>query len=217
MKKILLISFLTLLTSCGIQYDGDERFLITGKLINEDNVPIANHKVEVMVREGFTNDNDLICYTETNEDGIFEMVFPRPVNADAIDLICGAEHPVYHSKKFINIKNTNFSDFKFNVNSVILFKKEDISKLEIILNQVNPDKVIKQFKLIGNLPKTEVDVNPIQNDDSYYYSYYVEDVIKNQTIIAEYIVFDSATNQSQTLQQQIVINADNITQFTIDY
>lgn len=220
MKKILLFSLFVLLAGCGLQYDGDERFLITGRLVNQDNAPLSNNKVELFVYGGNSNnDNDLISFDETDENGVFKMVFPRPINADEIELICNKNTSIYQEKSFLNIKNTNFTDFKFNLNTIKLFKREDISKLEITLNQVNSSKVIKQFKLIGNLARTEVYVNPLDQTDQYPYfeSFYSEEVMKNQTIIAEYVVYDYATNQAQTLQQNIVVGSNNTTQFSINY
>ncbi|MCG2612047.1 DUF4198 domain-containing protein [Flavobacterium sp. SM15] len=220
MKKILFFSLCILLTGCGLQYDGDERFLITGRLVDQDNVPLSNSKVELFVYGGYSNDDhDLISFDETDENGVFKMVFPRPINAYEIELICNRDTSIYQDKSFLNIKNTNFTDFKFNLNTIKLFKKEDISKLEITLNQVNSNKVIKQFKLIGNLARTEVYVNPLDQTDPYPYveSFYSEEVMKNQTIIAEYALYDYTTNQTQTLQQSIIVGSNNVTQFSINY
>lgn len=226
MKKIVLLLILFSLLGCTLQYEGEERLVVTGKLIDKHNNPIQNNHVEVWIHMNGQQggmypsggDRDLISFTQTDANGNFKMLFPKPINEDEIELKFYDKNNIYQSKSYINIKKSNFIDYTFTPNTVTLYKKEDITLLKVILNNVNPSKQIKRIDLIGQTAESLLWVNPLEdNANFYYYDSYFREVAKNQTLILEYDVKDFATQQITTLQETINIGTDNETEFTLDY
>ena len=107
MKKILIILVL-IVSSCTseIQYLGTEKVVIKGKLITENNVPIPNHKISVNIIKDagsgwFASDyeNNLIAFGNTDSNGNYTFVFPKPSNFDDIEITTNEEDMTYNSQK----------------------------------------------------------------------------------------------------------------------
>ncbi|CAM3690081.1 hypothetical protein FSS13T_13940 [Flavobacterium saliperosum S13] len=226
MKKAFLLFVLFSLLGCTLQYEGEERLVVTGKLIDKYNNPIQSNNVEVWIHMNEQQggiypsggDQDLISFTQTDANGNFRMLFPKPINEDEIELKFYDKDNIYQNKSYINIKKSNFIDYTFTANTITLYKKEDITLLKVILNNVNPANQIERISLIGQTAESLFWVNPLENNENfYYYDSYFHEVAKNQTLIMEYDVKDFATQQITTLQQTINIGTDNETEFTLDY
>ena len=76
-------------SSCGIEYDGETKIVIKGKVVDSDNNPIINKEVNLFViREssGFPfifyspSEENNIGKATTNSKGEYIMVIPQPKN-----------------------------------------------------------------------------------------------------------------------------------------
>ena len=82
MKRItLLIYLLFLVTSCEIQYDGETKIAVTGKIIDENGKPLSGKDIQIIVQgDGglFSANSDLISFGESDQNGNFTLIFPTP-------------------------------------------------------------------------------------------------------------------------------------------
>ncbi|MBE8724151.1 hypothetical protein [Flavobacterium hungaricum] len=189
MKKNLLL-FLTVFTfsSCEIQYDGETRFVVQGQLIDKENNPIADKRIEINTySDGTYGDSDLISYTNTDTDGKFTMIFPAP-KSDDIDIITtinGRSYIDYNSNltsdyqsKNIKTSKRNFSNYKLDFNKIVLYKNDEITQLEVVLNSTTNNKEITEVFVEGNLAESIINLDKNEDENQYITTHF--DVAKNQ-------------------------------------
>ena len=80
MKQIALIfCILFLATSCEIQYDGETKIAVTGKLIDQNGNPIPNKNVDITIySDDMYTPSDLISFGKSDQNGNFTLIFPAP-------------------------------------------------------------------------------------------------------------------------------------------
>lgn len=219
--------FLLFFVSCQIEYTGDERLVIKGNLIDENNKPLANCKVETCVyKEGgaipfllyIPEEKNLISYTTTDENGNYTMVFPKPSNESGM-VVSVVSMENNQEKYFWNIQKNNFVNYTLNLNSTKIYKKSSISNLVIKLNQIDDSSnEIQYIKLIGTFPEHYVFVNPLNDDivNSFRYEYQ-ESVIKNQSLTVRYEIFNYKTGILSTVEETILIDNRDTINHTFNY
>ena len=216
MKRTVFLLILFILSGCDIQYQGDTRLLVTGKVVDRDGSPISGIDVITNVSRGygFGGRNDDIGITSTDDQGVFTMLFPKPKGEiDYTIHFLSTEN--YQEKRFVNIFYEDFTDYAFRVGEVSLFKNDDIVNLDFSFNQINSQNSITELNVIGMLADYWVWVNP--NDEHQNNVYYRRhQVAKNQTLVLEYIVHDFTNNQNTTHTETIEIGEQNVTH-TITY
>lgn len=222
MKKILLIfCLLSILTSCEIQYDGETKLVVTGKIIDQDGMPMANKDVKVVIDAygGFLqgSNSDLISYGKADQDGKFRLIFPAPKGDYPFTISINNEvnpESEFQAKEII-ARNKNFIDYKLNLDKITLYKKESITNLKLILNPIGTGKTIKDIKIEGKQPITIVNLNPEPDNSNYFDGFY--SVIKNQTVLVKYTVIDFSNSTGPINRTDLIpINNDPVT-YTINY
>lgn len=216
MKKLLLFFVLGLLYSCQIQYDVSTRYVFEGHVQDRNGDPIDNNPIEVWVYN--SNDSDFIGFTETNSNGVFELIIPKPTNETDFSLkIKGG--PVFNQKDYVNIWQSDLLDYYMNLGTIILIESDDVSQLEITLNQINAENNITNIELDGLTAEYTVWVNPLENEyeNPYYYDTYYKPVAKNQNLTLHYEVSNNATGESESYNEIIVIGSNDVTEYTINY
>lgn len=218
MKKIsFLIVTILLFQSCGIQYDGEEKLEIVGKLVNKEGVGIANERVNIKIGEGgyslFGGVNfETISYGNTDNEGKFQFLIPSPVGERVISVEFGDSYNIY---KTISFKKSNFINYKLDLNKIISYKQSEVTTLQIILNSTNSGKQIQDLKVEGIINQQQINLNPEPLIDIYnqilFYS-----VAKNQNLLLKYKIKNFSTNTIQEISETIAILEAPVN-FTITY
>ncbi|MFB9080917.1 hypothetical protein ACFFLS_22480 [Flavobacterium procerum] len=220
MKKLLLL-FLTILLcySCEIQYDGKTRIVAQGQLIDRNNNPISDKRIEINTySDGTYSRSDLISYANTDSEGKFTLVFPAP-KSDDIDIIVtlssiytgsyNGTSPEYQPKQ-IKAQKRNFVNYKLDLNKIPLYKKDEITQLEVVLNKTTNTRQITKISVDGLLSDESIDLN--QKDQNHYINT-LFNVVKNQNIKLSYTVEDYSdpTKLVRTNHEAVVtINSEKV-------
>lgn len=232
MKKTLLL-LLTLFTfySCDIQYDGETRIVVQGQVVDKDNNPISDKKVEINAHSGDTfNPSNFISSTNTDAEGKFTLIFPAP-KSDEIDIVTtinGYYYVAYkpnlsidptsgYVSKTISALKKNFINYKLDLNKIVLYKREEITDLNIELNQTNSYNRVTQIYLEGPNAESYIDLNFDKEKDEWGQTHF--SVVKNQNITLHYKVanYSNPTKVVYTEHQTtITINSEKVTH-TITY
>jgi hypothetical protein len=221
MKQIALIfCILFLATSCEIQYDGETKMVVTGKLIDENGNSLPEKDIEITVEGGeylLSPADDLISYGKSDQNGNFTFIFPAPKNGNRIyisinDII--NQHNEFQSKTYIVTEN-NLENYKLDLKNITLYKNESITTLKLLLNQTSTKKHITDIKIEGKQPNSYIDLNPLQNNSDYLNTNYF--VIKNQTIVLKYTTLDYSNTPTPTTNSISVPIANDAVTYTITY
>ncbi|WP_310556599.1 hypothetical protein [Flavobacterium sp.] len=218
--RFLLSITLAIFYSCGIQYDGETKLEIVGKLIDKNGNPVPNEIINIyvlgddsIIYGGGGLYNELISFGVTNNKGEFQFLIPSPKVENNLSIEIGEK---YNPTKTILFKNSNFINYKLNLNAISVFKETDLVEFRINLNNTNLNKTIQDIKIVGIQNETIVNLNP-KNIESYYNQVLFYNVLKNQTVILKYKLIDFANNGViQEFSENISI-LDNNEEFTITY
>jgi hypothetical protein len=224
MKKIVILLVL-ILSSCGIEYDGETKIVIKGKVVDSDNNPIENKEINLFVtRESYSfpflfyvpSEENNIGKAITNSMGEYTIVIPKPNNNfSEIIVETNSDSNNLNRKQFRNIQNSNFINFELVLPTSVLYKNSDLATLNVNPNNVNPSNELRKVEFIGVLPNELVYFNPIENQLDYID--FNRLVKKNQTIILRYTVFNYTTNTTMIQDENIVINNSNQINYTLNY
>lgn len=223
MKRLtMFVCLLFLVTSCEIQYNGETKIAVIGKIIDENGNPIPNKDLQIDVLDGpglILPGSDLISFGKSDQNGNFTLIFPAPRDGNRIsisinDIINSFDE--YQSKNIIFNKK-NLENYKLDLNTLILYKNESITALSLILNPTSPNKQIKDIQIEGKQPNTRIDlvVYPTLNNNPIINTSY--NVIKNQTVIVKYTVIDYSNNGATTVQSISIPIANDPVNYTITY
>lgn len=219
MKRIALIfCILFFVTSCEIQYDGETKMVVTGKLIDENGNPIPHKNVDITIySDGLYTPSDLISFGKSDQNGNFTLIFPAP-KVDykfSISINSLINQTSELQAKEIIAQKINFENYKLDLDKITLYKNESITTLRLLLNQTSTNKQLTDIKIEGKQANSLVDLNPLQNNSDYLNTNYF--VIKNQTIVLKYTILDYSNAATPTINSiSIPINNDAVT-YTITY
>lgn len=222
MKQIsILICILFLITSCEIQYDGETRIVAKGKIIDENGNPLSEKDIQVTILSGgglFSASSDLISYGKSDQNGNFTLIFPAPRDDNRISISINDtinQSDEYQSKNIIANK-LDFDNYKLDLDNITLYKNESITSLKLLFNETSTNKQIKDIKIEGKQPNSEIDLNPFPNESQYANTYFT--VIKNQTIVLKYNIVDYSNSITTTKEQSVSIPIANAAvTYTITY
>ncbi len=225
MKKILIILVL-IVSSCTseIQYLGTEKVVIKGKLITENNVPIPNHKISVNIIKDagsgwFASDyeNNLIAFGNTDSNGNYTFVFPKPSNFDDIEITTNEEDMTYNSQKISQFNMDNFLNFQFDAPTMKIFEKQNLTNLKITLNQQSLNTELRKIEYIGQVAEENIFVNNAP-EFQYYQNIQLDKLVKkNQTIIIRYTKVNYTTNTTTIIDSNVIIDNSNLINYTLNY
>ena len=221
MKQIALIfCILFLATSCEIQYDGETKMVVTGKLIDLIGNSLPEKDIEITVEGGdllLSPADDLISYGKSDQNGNFTYIFPAPKGDNRIYISINDinnQPNEFQSKTYIAAEN-NFENYKLDLNKITLYKKESITTLRLILNQTSTKKHLTDIKIEGKQPNSFVYLDPLPNNSDYLVDFY--DVIKNQTVVLKYTVIDYSNTPTPTTNSVSIPIANDEVTYTITY
>ena len=225
MKKIVIL-LVFILSSCTseIQYLGTEKVVIKGKLITENNNPIPNHKISVNIIKypgsgWFASDyeNNLIAFGNTDSNGNYRFVFPKPSNFDDIEISTNEEDIIYNSQKISQFNMDNFTNFQFDAPTMKIFDKQNLTKLKITLNQQSSSTALKKIEYIGQEAEENIRIN-ITPETEYYQNIQLDKMVKkNQTIILRYTKINYTTNTTTITEENVIIDNSNLVNYTLNY
>lgn len=216
MKKIIILFFIVF-QSCGIQYDGETKLEISGKLVDKTGNFLLGKNISVNIignGNGFDSgqSQELISFCNSGDEGKFTMLVPSPINENGISI--NIENSEFLSKTILLTKK-NFTNYKLDLNTILLTKSSEISNLKIILNKTSTNKQILDIKIEGLQYQGLIDLN-YDLTINQYYDFLNFTVFKNQTIILKYKIQDYTTNTTTSFSENIAI-ANDSTEFTITY
>lgn len=225
MKKIFSILILLLLNSCDIQYDGETKIVFKGRVLEHNNSPIANKEIKVFVNREtaylpfvyyYPSESNFIGLTKTDANGYYTIVIPKPTsNYSDIIVEINDNNNNYNSKQFINIKDNNFFNYELNLNTIKLYKKEELCNLNIIPNQVNPENELLEISLEGEIAN-EITYLNLPIDYNYHYET-IKKVLKNQVVILKYKYKNYNTNSVISNTENISIGDNSQLDFNLNY
>lgn len=210
-QKIAAVIVVALLfTGCNdIYYDAETRLILEGKLVDKDGNPLPGQRIEIEVREddGVNySDHDLISEGFSDANGAFRFFVPAPTDTDHssfnLKINESYEYPVngrYQDKKYTNIRRHNFTDYRFNINAVKLFRNEEIATLGIATEQTNFAHELTFIDIVGDRADREINFN--SNTIDFEFDHYSVAVKKNQTLTLKYTVIDN-TNQNNPITNE---------------
>ncbi|MEN2412504.1 hypothetical protein [Flavobacterium mesophilum] len=224
MTKLLLFFFTILICySCEIQYDGGTRLVVEGQLVSRNGNPIPNKRIEITnYSDGTYTPSDLISFTKTDSEGKFRMIFPAPKGDDITittelngynfdDEYSTLNNTTGFQNKRIDALRKNFTNYKLDLNKVTLFKNEEITELQIILNKTSTNKQITALHVDGIAAEDYIDLNYKNENQQNLQTQF--SVIKNQNITLSYTIADySDPTKVVTTNHEanIAINSDKV-------
>lgn len=224
MKKIAILLFFSLFYSCEIQYDGDTKLVIKGKISDRNNIPLANKSINVYVsRESMSipfvfyipSESNYIGKATTDSNGNYTIVIPKPTNFTEIIVETNDNSNDLNPKQFRNIQLSNFINYQYLVPNTKLYQKSSLTNLNVFLNNINPNIELLNIEYLGNIPNEMEMINPFVNT---YGNFTLNlNVEKNQTIILKYTIKDHSNNTISVLQQNVTIDNSNSINYTLNY
>lgn len=208
------------MTSCEIQYDGETRIAVTGKIIDENGNPIPEKDIEITIYSDYMyTPSDLISYGKTDQNGNFTLVFPAPKGE--LEFLISINKLINQTSelqsKEIIAKKANFENYKLDLNNITLYKNESITTLKLILNKTSTNKRLIDIKIEGKQTSNYIDLNPnpLQTSPNYMDTFYY--VLKNQTIVLKYTIIDYSNNGATTTNSVSIPISNDSVNFTITY
>ena len=186
MKKIILLLLLISLQSCEvIHYDGEKKLVIKGFIVDENNQPIANNEVKLIVsssgQESFIfsslSETNYIGKTTSKSDGSYVMVIPEPSNFGQIVVETNPENNLFNRKQFVNIQMNNFINNQLNLPESKLYLKLDLSILNVTLNHVT-NYQLQKIEYLGEVANEYEEINSYEES---YYLYNTNILIKKKS------------------------------------
>ena len=224
MKKILVL-LVFIFSSCQIEYDGETKIVVKGKIVDSNNNPIINKEVNLYVTRDqisipfvfyLPSETNNIGKTNTNNNGEYTMVIPKPENNfTEIIVVTNATSTDYNKKQFRNIQLNNFDNFELNLPISKLYNESELTTLNITLNQVTQNVELRDITLLGTVINEIEYINMPENFS--FYNQLESIVKKNQTIILRYTLFNYSTNITSIIEENVVINDENLVSFTLNY
>ena len=219
MKRItLILCILFSLISCEIQYDGETKIVVTGKIIDQNGNPIPEKNIDITIySDDMYTPSDLISYGKSDQNGNFTLIFPAPkvdykFSVSINNLINQTSE--FQAKEII-AKKINFENYKLDLDKITLYKRESITTLKLILNQTSTNKQLKDIEIEGKQANSYIDLNPLQNNSDYLNTYY--SVVKNQTILLKYTIIDHSNATTPTAHSISIPIINDAVTYTITY
>jgi len=212
MRKIAMLLVLSVLYSCGIEYDGETRLVVEADVVDTDGNPLANKAVSVIVSDGEYSDEISIGKTDPNGKAV--LIFPSPKNDSTkvhVKLLADALH---QEKEYLNISLSDFENYQLSLPQAMLFRQDQITTLNIELEQINVSNHLNSYEIDGTTP--EYQVNYATPQDQTYNNAHLFHYLKNQTVTLLYSVRNVDTMIITEHSVEIVIAELPVT-YTIIY
>lgn len=227
MKKAL--SFLIivfLFANCTVPYDGETRYIFETIVVDSNNNPIANLKCNAVFYNLYSNENrgiinpiegaDLIVSSVSDANGKVRLIFPFSESKERLKIEIGNDDNSFPQNlfEFINMRESDFNDFKRTEPTVMLFKENELVGLQILVSNSNSNNYISKMEFTGKKRETVKNFQPTPNEfdplpitNSFY------DVVKDQVATLKYEVTTLSTSGQATfaiIEVPITVLSENI-------
>lgn len=164
--RYLMLSFLLMCMGfqCyeGFQYDGDERYVIKGKVLDDNQKPISNIKVDILDLSDFEYGQSVLRSTTTDNNGDFEIIIANGNTKEFIVTTNSTWANYQYDSQSININFgetyvaidiSTIQDFKYTLSKPIVIGersevKFDCSNTMVIGNQIQfYQEVMDDFRM----------------------------------------------------------------------
>ncbi len=215
MKKILAFFALLVLASCGVDYDGETRLIFESRVVDSQGNPVVGKGVQVVVDD--EGNSDMISNGITDENGKILFAFPAPNNTAAfIHIYYSDNGSQYQDKMYFNVLRSDFHDYKFTLNDVVLYRNDELTQLYIIPNQVSPNTDLIDIRIDDNPAENMTYWNPLESD--YFNTQTEFSVLKNSTVNLTYQVKDYSTSPATSTNYTVPIAiGDENVNYSLDY
>lgn len=187
MRKLLLLFVLILLVSCtGIQYDGEKRMVFQTTITKGNGDPLPNSHVQVTV-----DNSSLISEGKTNANGQITLIFPAPNDDLPFSLTIYNDDEGYLQKEILNIRKTDFENYKFVFPNAHLLKSGETAALHLSYFQTSFNTYVSRVNVNGYY------YMPFELYNSSTENYYLPEEIlirKNQAFQLKYMVMNTQTH-----------------------
>ncbi len=219
MKKHFLFYFFSIfLFSCDLNYNGEERILFEGRVVDENGNPM--HGVYVSAQANLDSnflfhpsDEDIISYDYTDENGNFKMIFPSPVNETEMQLFINYEEqsPDYSKVNFYNIQDENYQNYKIDFEIIELYPVEESVLLTIEVENNFSYQVIG-WNLDGKVAENLYNYSPLEVDSNVHFHNSSQKMVgKNQILTLSYYYTQNNSPEIRENVVQIEINDQPVT------
>lgn len=213
-RKFALLLFVgVLLAGCtDINYDGETRLVLEGRLVNEQGEPLPNRYVDIAVYATAnygSHSSDIISSGTSDLNGNFQFIVPAPKGVNNhMSIRINPGNNSYQYKEFALIQLKDFEDYRFDVHDVTMYARESIVWLVVTLQQSNVAHILTHLDIEGNRADETVFINPLVLDYQPYDNYF--SVVRNQTVVLHYTILDqSDPNNPMSTDYELPINIGN--------
>ena len=223
MRKItLFLAVLTVVSCETIQYDGETRLVIEGKVVDKEQHPIPGTDIEITAYSE-TNATDLISYGTTDASGNFQLIIPAPKDTnDYLQVIVNQIGNGRQQKRYNSILRKDFSNYKLVLSPIVLYANSDLSQLVVNSQPNNSNSFVSNVRLTNGFQSEDVfEFNPIGSDyvDQEYFEYYFK-VLKNQMVSISYTTSDFTNPAAPIITEHtesFFVNNEPTFTYTIQY
>jgi len=209
MKKYLLYVLAMVFCSCAIEYDGETRLVVESYVRDTEGNPIAGKAVSITVSDGYSTDN--ISNGTTDSNGRSLLIFPSPKSDSTTVHISFAADENHQGKHFTNISKDDFGNYKLVLDDITLFRTEQITTLNIELNQTASTVRLNEYWIEGDSPESNIDYD-VDVSEPQTYSFPINlQLLKNQEVILYYSITDMNTMTTTESFVNIAIGNDPVT------
>lgn len=210
MRKLLLFFVLTLLASCtGIQYDGEKRLVFQTTVTNGNGEPLPNSHVQITV-----DNSSLISEGKTDAGGRITLIFPSPNEDIPFSLTIYNDDEAYLQKDILNVRKTDFENYKFVFENAHLLKADETASLHLTYSQTGFSTYVSKVSINGKY------YMPVEFYNSSIQDYYImpEEILikKNQVFQLKYTVTNTQTHVDTEHVVDLTIGTEPL-EYNINY
>ncbi|MCA0350018.1 MAG: hypothetical protein LCH35_12255 [Bacteroidetes bacterium] len=215
MKKI---SFLGLLLffSCTIPYDAETRLVFQTKVVNSNNVPLKNIRLNINVYNnfGYNSSSETISYGTSDENGNIRLVFPSPIfDQYKINISTPFDENLgFETISINNIEKKDFENFELIIPKIYKLTYEEAIYMSVNYFTTNMNKKIISSKIEGIYSS----VASYYPENENYINQSAFFIKKNQSIQLLYEVKNIQSGTIESFSNEYLIGDENF-ETTINY
>ncbi len=210
-KTILLLLFIVLTSfQCErLNFDGETKEIISGQILDKNNLPLANVSVRLFHEGGYSVENNT-TNTKTKPDGSFYIIHPKVLNADRATLFINENKENGLQLKRINAyPNFKYVNFERKFNAIKLFPEADMVNVQLIFDTSSSGKTVTNIRITENDASNAITIFELEQQD--FYNYFFEgNTLKNSSCSVTYDVYTNLNLNPTTLTH-------NFTTTDLDY
>ena len=219
-KTIFCLLIASLLSGCGIDYEGSTKYIFKGRITDRNGQPIPDIEVATFVYN--SNAEDIIGRDRTDSNGNYLMIFPKARNVETSLYINSPYNgndgnAEYSGTVVIGIGQESIENYAINFGTTTLFRNDDAVNLRINLVSISNRSIIK-IRPLGLVQYNEIEYDPeyfgtVDPEDHYYDPFNRLDyvVAKNQDLVIKYVLQDNTVHEVH-----VPVGAEDLT-YNLEY